>query len=82
MTLVPVHIDDDLAEALDALVDAGRATSRSDAIRRAVLRFAGEQAAAGDHPIVTGPERTPVPLPSAASGWDAGSIAMIAEEPW
>lgn len=82
MAQVVVRLDEDLAAAIDALIQDGGAANRSDAVRRGLLRLVDEhRRAAIGRAIVAGYRR--VPAEDDDAGWsDAATIAMIAEEPW
>jgi metal-responsive CopG/Arc/MetJ family transcriptional regulator len=76
------RVDNDLADALDALVQEGAVASRSDGVRVALERLIdrhrrdriGAQIVAG---------YLACPPTSDESGWsDEATAAMIAEEPW
>ncbi len=76
-----IRVDDELADAVDALVDEGIVASRSEAVRlglrRLVDRHRRDQVGAS---IVEGYRRTPQ---SGADGrGDRSTVEMIAEEPW
>ncbi|QYG93621.1 ribbon-helix-helix protein, CopG family [Iamia sp. SCSIO 61187] len=82
MPQLVTRLDDDLAEAVDALVRDGVATSRSDAVRLALRRLVDRHRRdqIGDA-IVKGYRRVPQADDEAA--WsDAATAAMVAEEPW
>jgi Arc/MetJ-type ribon-helix-helix transcriptional regulator len=75
-------MEDDLAAAVDELVAAGVATSRSDAVRlglrQLVDRHRRGQIASS---IVAGYQR--LPQTDAQVGWaDESTARMIADEPW
>jgi Arc/MetJ-type ribon-helix-helix transcriptional regulator len=76
------RIDDPLAEAVDAMVEAGFVANRSQAVRRGleqlVDRFRRDRI---EDQIVEGYERHP--QTEREVGWtDEATRAMIAEEPW
>ena len=82
MPQIIARIDDQLAEAVDALVAAGVAASRSEAVRHGlealVDRFRRDQIASR---IVEGYRRDP--QDQADIGWsDEATGHMIAAEPW
>lgn len=82
MAQLVTRVDDELAGAVDELVAAGVVESRSDAVRLGLeaLIDRHRRAAIGAR-IVEGYRATP--QTEAEVGWaDAGSIQMIAEEPW
>ena len=76
------RIDDEMAEAIDALIDDGEFASRSDVVRAAVLRLVDERRrrAIGDE-IIAGYERSPETTEELAAA-EANARAMIADEPW
>jgi len=51
-TQIAVRLDDAEVEALDAEVAQGRATNRSDAVRRSIARLRREQRYRGDDAIL------------------------------
>lgn len=76
------RIDDDLARALDALVEDGLVASRSDAVRQALRdlidRHRRRQRADADIAAYTAMPQTEEEI-----GWaDEATIRMIEEEPW
>lgn len=82
MVQLVTRVDDELAMALDALIESGSVLSRSDAVRRGleqlIERYRREKI--GEQ-IRDGYLRQPQTEEEIA--WsDAASIAMIAEEPW
>jgi Arc/MetJ-type ribon-helix-helix transcriptional regulator len=82
MVQLVARVDDELAKALDALVESGDVLSRSDAVRRGletlIDQYRREKIGAE---IRDGYLRQPQTEEEVA--WsDAASIAMIAEEPW
>jgi Arc/MetJ-type ribon-helix-helix transcriptional regulator len=76
------RVPEDLAHALDELVDAGVFSSRSDAVRAGLETvLERERRAATGRAIVDGYRR--VPQANDDLSWpDAATSAMIAEEPW
>lgn len=81
MAQLVTRVDDELAAAVDALVEAGVVESRSAAVRQGLeqlidrhrRREIGQQ-------IVAGYRRVPQ---ADDGGWtDEASLAMIADEPW
>lgn len=82
MAQMVARLDDELAEAVDALVAEGRVASRSEAIRIGLERLVDEhrRRRIGEE-IVAGYER--IPETDEELAWaDAASVAMIREEPW
>lgn len=82
MAQLVTRVDDDLAAAVDELVEAGVVASRSEAVRlgleRLVDRHRRHQIGAR---IVEGYRS--LPQTDAEMGWaDESSVRMIAEEPW
>ena len=76
------RVDEELAMALDALVESGSVLSRSDAVRRGLEQLieAYRREKIGEQ-IRDGYLRQPQTQEEIA--WsDTASIAMIAEEPW
>lgn len=82
MQQLVTRIDDDLAAALDQLVDSGAVASRSDAVRRGLqilLDRHRRQGVAAE--IRAGYIARPQGVDE--GGWsDDATRAMIAEEPW
>jgi len=82
MAQLVIRVDDELAAALDALVDAGEVASRSAGVRLALERLIDrfQRDTVGER-IVEG--YVAVPQTDEEIGWaDAASARMIAEEPW
>ncbi len=82
MAQLVARVDDELAAAIDSLVEAGFVASRSEAVRlglvRLVDRFRRDEIGAR---IVNGYRSHP--QTEAEVGWaDESSLRMIAEEPW
>lgn len=82
MAQLVTRVEDELAAAVDQLVEAGVVASRSEAVRlgleRLVDRFRREEIGAQ---IARG--YTEQPQSDAEIGWaDESSMRMIAEEPW
>ena len=82
MPQLVTRVDDELAAAVDELVESGAVASRSEAVRVALeelvdrhrRRIVGER-------IIAGYEA--VPQTDAEIGWaDEASARMIADEPW
>ena len=82
MAQLVTRVDDDLAAAVDELVEAGMVASRSEAVRLGLERLVGrwrrdmigKQIASGYR------ER---PQTESEVGWaDESSVRMIADEPW
>jgi len=82
MAQLVTRVDDELAAAVDELVEAGAVASRSEAVRVALEQFVdrhrrrrlGAQIAAA---------YSAVPQTDSEVGWaDEASVRMIAEEPW
>lgn len=76
------RVPDDVAEAVDGLVQAGVFGSRSDAVRAGLeVVVERERRAAVGRAIVDGYRR--IPQDDDDLAWpDAATAAMIAEEPW
>jgi Arc/MetJ-type ribon-helix-helix transcriptional regulator len=82
MTQFVTRVDDELAQAVDALVSAGVVASRSDAVRiglaelvdRHRRRQVGERIAAGYRDLPQSDDEL--------AGLDAATRSLIAEEPW
>lgn len=82
MAQMVTRVDDDLARAVDELVQAAVVESRSDAVRIGLQRLVDEhQRAAVGRSIAAAYERTPQTQTEFA-GIDGASREMIAEEPW
>ena len=82
MVQLVTRVDEELAMALDALVESGSVLSRSDAVRRGLEQLieAYRREKIGEQ-IRDGYLRQPQTQEEIA--WsDTASIAMIAEEPW
>lgn len=82
MAQLVTRVDDDLAAAVDRLVDAGMFASRSEAVRlgleRLVDRCRRDEIGAS---IARGYRERP--QGESEVGWaDESSVRMIAEEPW
>jgi Arc/MetJ-type ribon-helix-helix transcriptional regulator len=82
MVQLVTRVPDDVAEAIDELVEARVFASRSDAVRAGLEAVVErERRAAVGRAIVEGYERTPQQHDDLH--WpDAATAAMIAEEPW
>lgn len=82
MTQLVTRVDDQLVDAIDAMVDSGMVASRSDAVRLALRRLVDQQTRADvGARIVKGYVETP--QTDAETGWaDAATARMIADEPW
>lgn len=82
MTTVAIRLPDDLVQAIDALVVAGRYPTRSDAVRASLkaLLIAHEQAEI-DRRIVAGYTEAPQTDDEVAIA-TAATRALIDEEPW
>ncbi len=76
------RIDDELAAAIDRLVDDGVVANRSEAVRTGLRQLVDQHRRRGvAAEIVAGYER--VPQTDAEIAWvDDATAAMIAEEPW
>lgn len=76
------RLDDELVEAVDALVAEGIVASRSEAVRRGLTGLVGwNRRQQVGQSIVDGYER--VPQTESEVGWaDAATEQMIADEPW
>jgi Arc/MetJ-type ribon-helix-helix transcriptional regulator len=82
MQQLVTRIDDDLAAALDRLVDDGVVANRSEAVRLGLRHLIDQHRRQGiAAQIVAGYER--MPQTEAEIGWvDDATAAMIADEPW
>lgn len=82
MTQLVARIDDDLLDAVDALVAEGHVGSRSEAVRVALRELVeGRRRQRTAEDIIAG--YTARPQTDAEVGWaDVATLAMIAEEPW
>lgn len=82
MTQLVTRVDDELAAAVDALVDSGVVASRSEAVRMALTRLVDQHARAEiGARIVKGYVETPQTEDEIAWG-DEATARMIADEPW
>lgn len=82
MPQLVTRLDERLVEEVDALVAAGVVTSRSDAVRVALVRLVDDvRRRRVGAAIVSGYERKPQ-APSDVAWSDESTKAMIAEEPW
>lgn len=82
MPQIVVRMEQSLVDAIDALVAEGVAESRSELTRRAVTELTDRhrRAAVGRR---IAEEYAARPQTDAEIAWsDAGTVAMIAEEPW
>lgn len=82
MVQLVTRVDDELAAAIDSLVDAGVVASRSDAVRQGLEALIDQRRRQliGAR-IVEGYRR--VPQSDDEGGWTRdASLQMIAEEPW
>ena len=82
MAQIVTRVDDDLAEAVDELVQASIVESRSDAVRIGLQRLVDEhRRAAVGRSIVAAYEKEPQTQAELA-GIERATREMIAEEPW
>lgn len=82
MTQLVTRVPDEIASAIDDLVEAGVFASRSDAVRAGLETvIERERRAAVGRAIVEGYRQTPQDDDDLARP-DAATAAMIAEEPW
>jgi len=82
MAQIVTRVDDDLAEAVDELVQASIVESRSDAVRIGLQRLVDEhRRAAFGRSIVAAYEKEPQTQAELA-GIERATREMIAEEPW
>lgn len=82
MAQLVTRIDDDLAAALDALIEDGAASSRSDAVRIGLTQMIEQhmRQKVGDA-IAEAYRRTPQ-TDEEIAGLDDATRALIEEEPW
>ena len=82
MAQLVTRIDDELAVALDALIDAGVVATRSEAVRLGLYGLVDRHRRASiGQAIVDGYQRHPQGEDDL--GWDdAATARMIADEPW
>jgi len=82
MSQLVTRIDDEMADAIDALIASGEFASRSDVVREGVARLVDEQRrrAIGDE-IIAGYDRVPE-TPDELMHAEAAARAMIDDEPW
>lgn len=82
MAQVVSRLPDELLQAIDALVEEGVVTNRSEAVRLGLERLVdGHRRAEIGRAIVTGYRRVPQTEDEVA-GADEATRRMIAEEPW
>lgn len=82
MPQIVVRMEQGLIDAIDALVAEGVAENRSEVTRRAVAELADRHRRAATGRLIAD-EYAARPQTDAEIGWsDAGTVAMIAEEPW
>ena len=82
MSQLVTRIDDEMADAIDALIASGEFASRSDVVREGVARLVDERRrrAIGDK-IIAGYDRLPE-SPDELLQAEAVARAMIDDEPW
>lgn len=82
MQQLVTRVDDELAAALDRLVDDGVVANRSEAVRIGLRQLVDQHRRRGiADEIVTGYRR--VPQTDAEIAWvDDATSSMIADEPW
>jgi putative addiction module CopG family antidote len=82
MAQLVTRIDDEMADAIDALVASGEFGSRSDVVREGVARLVDERRrqAIGEQ-IIAGYDRLPE-TPDELLQAEAAARAMIDDEPW
>ncbi len=82
MSQLVTRIDDEMADAIDALIASGEFASRSDVVRAGIARIVDERRrqAIGDQ-IVAGYERLPETQEELRQA-EAAARAMIDDEPW
>ena len=76
------RIDDEMADAIDALISSGEFASRSDVVREGVARLVDDwrRRAIGDR-IIAGYDRHPE-TPDELLQAEVAARAMIDDEPW
>ena len=82
MAQLVTRIDDEMADAIDALIASGEFASRSDVVREGVARLVDERRrqAIGDQ-IIAGYDRLPE-SPDELLRAEVAARAMIDDEPW
>jgi len=82
MSQLVTRIDDEMADAIDALIASGEFASRSDVVREGVTRLVDERRrrAIGEQ-IIAGYDRLPE-SPDELLQAEAAARAMIDDEPW
>lgn len=81
MTTVAVRLPDELVQRVDQLVTQGRYTTRTEAVRTALVRLTDDaERAEVDRAIVEGYRRCPPPEPTEAD--EVRAERSIAAEPW
>jgi Arc/MetJ-type ribon-helix-helix transcriptional regulator len=82
MAQLVTRVNDDLAAAIDALVEQGVVSSRSEAVRRGLERLVDEHRRAEIGARITDGYRAR-PQTESEVGWaDTATVQMIGEEPW
>jgi len=82
MSQLVTRIDDEMADAIDALIASGEFASRSDVVREGVARLVDERRrrATGEQ-IIAGYDRLPE-SPDELRQAEVAARAMIGDEPW
>lgn len=82
MSQLVTRIDDEMADAIDALIAAGEFASRSDVVREGIARLIDERRrqAIGDQ-IIAGYDRLPETADELRHA-ETAARAMIGDEPW
>jgi Arc/MetJ-type ribon-helix-helix transcriptional regulator len=82
MSQLVTRIDDEMADAIDALIASGEFASRSDVVREGIARLVDERRrqAIGDQ-ILAGYDRLPETADELQQA-EAAARAMIDDEPW
>ena len=82
MSQLVTRIDDEMADAIDALIATGAFATRSDVVREGVTRLVDERRrqTIGDQ-IIAGYDRLPE-TPDELRQAEAAGRAMIDDEPW
>ncbi|MDY7106634.1 MAG: ribbon-helix-helix domain-containing protein [Actinomycetota bacterium] len=82
MPQLVTRVDDDLASAIDALVERGVVASRSEAVRLGLEHLVDQHRRAEIGARITEGYRAR-PQTESEVGWaDDATVKMIAEEPW
>ncbi|MHB1468644.1 MAG: ribbon-helix-helix domain-containing protein [Solirubrobacteraceae bacterium] len=82
MTQLVARVDDKLVAVLDDLVARGLVASRSEAMRLGLEAFVDERRRRATGERIAAAYRSRPQTPEELAGLDAGTRALIEEEPW